>query len=292
MHRLYRRLLTPLILIASLGITGLSWQHERQNAMRDQQAALDFALRSDASRIAQGMAGYRQMLRGAQGLFAASEDIEPHEFRAYVDALQLDANFSGIDGIGFLPLVPEAERGAHVAAMRKRGFSDYAIRPAGVRERYAPLVQLEPTASGKLPLRGFDAYSDSRCRPAMELARDTDTPIITGKLAAEPGGPDRPDFVMYLPLYRKDAAHDTLANRRANLIGWVSASFRMGKLMASLYGEHRSSATIRIYDGIELSPQTLLYASAPPAVERNVDATAERLEYIEISGRTWSLEIG
>lgn len=291
MHRLHRRLLTPLVLIASLSITGLSWQHERHNAMRDQQAALDFALRSDASRIEQGMAGYQQMLRGAQGLFAAAGGVEPHEFRAYVDALQLDANFSGIDGIGFLPLVTEAERDAHVAAMRKRGFSDYTIRPAGVRGRYAPLVQLEPTASGPLPLRGFDAYADSRRRPAMELARDTDAPVITRKLSSGPGASGRSDFVMYLPLYRKDAAHDTLASRRANLIGWVSASFRMSKLMASLYGERHSAATIRIYDGIELLPQALLYATAPLAAGSAVDTAAERLEYIEIGGRTWSLEI-
>lgn len=290
MHRLPRRLLTPLVLIASLSVTYLSWQHERHNAMHDQQAALDFALRTDASRIEQGMATYQQMLRGVQGLFVASEDIEPHKFRAYIEALQLDANFSGIDGIGFLPLESQSKRSRHRTGPPK------ATRPTGVHPLYASLAQPKLAAAGQSPRHSLDPYADSQSRPAMERARDTDTPIITGKLQIGSDAAAQPGFLMYLPLYRKDAPHDTLASRRSNLIGWVSASFRMNKLMASLYGEHGSAATMRIHDGIELSPRTLLYASAQPAGERHAVGAApgthaERLEYIEMGGRTWTLAI-
>lgn len=287
-----RRWLAPLVFGLALGLTVLSWQHEQRSAAQQQQAALDFSLRTNASRIEQGMAGYEQMLRGAQGLFAASATVEPQEFRAYVEALKLGANFSGIEGIGLLSLVPNTVRETHVAAMRKRGFDSYAIHPNGVRPLYAQLVQLEPSSRRTLSLQGYDAYAEEKWRQAMERARDTDAPIITGKISALPQAGAPAGFVMFIPLYKKGVRHDTLETRRAHIIGWVSASFRIQQLMAGLYGDHASETGIRIYDGIELSPQSLLYAS-----DRQVDAKtdsraeAERLEYIEISGRTWALAV-
>jgi diguanylate cyclase len=288
MPRPSRRWLVPLVLCASLGLTALSWQHEQRSAMQKQQAALDFALRTNASRIEQGMAGYQQMLRGAQGLFAASTNVAPQEFRAYVETLKLGANFSGIEGIGLLPLVPKAAKEAHVAAMRKRGFDTYAIHPDGVRPLYAPLVQVEPSSRHTLSLQGYDAYAEEEWRQAMEHARDTDAPIITGKISAMPQAGAPAGFVMFIPLYKKGLRHDTLATRRANIIGWISASFRIEQLMAGLYGERASDTGIRLYDGTDLSPQSLLYTSPGQA---DVEAEAERLEYIEISGRTWALAV-
>jgi len=288
MPRPSRRWLAPLVLCVSLGLTALSWQHEQRSAMQRQQAALDFALRTNASRIEQGMAGYQQMLRGAQGLFAASATVTPQEFRAYVEALKLGANFSGIEGIGLLPIVSNATREAHVAAMRKRGFDTYAIHPDGVRPLYAPLVQLEPSSRRTLSLQGYDAYAEEESRQAMERARDTDTPIITSKINAMPQDGAPAGFAMFIPLYKKGLRHDTLATRRANITGWVSASFGIEQLMAGLYGERASDTGIRLYDGTDLSPQSLLYASAG---QTDVEADAERIEYIEISGRTWALAV-
>ncbi|WP_296502418.1 hypothetical protein [Rhodoferax sp.] len=40
------------------------------------------------------------MLRGVQGLFAATDMMDRATFRDYVGALQFDANFSGIQAIG------------------------------------------------------------------------------------------------------------------------------------------------------------------------------------------------
>ncbi len=289
MHRLLRRLLSPLVLAIALGLTWLLWQHERQSLVRDQQASLDFALRTNVSRIQQAMATYQQMLRGVQGLFAASKQVEPEAFHAYVEALQLNADLSGIDGVSAIAIVPSAGRSTHVAAMRQRGFADYQIWPPGERLLYAPLVQLEPSSPSRMAMRGFDPYADPQRREAMELARDVNMPSITGKLEIKASGTHEPGFVMYLPLYRHDAPHDTLASRRANLVGWVSAPFRINKLMASLYGERRHGIRIRIFDGVDLAQHNLLYSSA---TTDEPDSDVERLEYIEVAGRTWTLAIG
>ncbi|MFZ2302368.1 MAG: CHASE domain-containing protein [Gallionella sp.] len=70
------------------------------------------------------MAAHEQVLRGVHGLFGASINVERHEFKAYISNLHLDESYVGIDGVGFIRIVPLAEKNRHVAAMRDEGFPD------------------------------------------------------------------------------------------------------------------------------------------------------------------------
>ncbi len=287
-----RRILALSILAASLCITWLLWQHEQSNAVLDLQAQLDSDLRDASGRIEQRMAAYKQMLRGAQGLFAASGSVGREEFRAYVDSLHLGADFSGVEGIAVALIVPHAEKDSHIAALRNQGFSEYAIQPQGERVLYAPVIQMEPFVGRNLRAPGFDPYAIASRRVAMDRARDANTVVITGKikLVLETDIDVQPGFMMSLPIYRKGRPHDTVAARRANILGWVLAPIRMNNFMSSLYGERASATDISIYDGVELTDQSLLYDSAGSHGRRE-KARLEALEYIDIAGHSWTLKI-
>ncbi|MEO7031140.1 MAG: diguanylate cyclase [Herbaspirillum sp.] len=290
MPKLLRFLLTPLVLAAALGLTWLVWDHEYQSVIQDRQVRLDMALHNTASRIQQTMAAHQQILRGVQGLFAASSQVKSTEFHSYIEALQLNADFSGIDGIGIVPLVPQAARVAHEAALRQQGATNYQIWPQGNRPLYAPMMWVEPPSAIGRALLGFDSYTNPQRRAAMELARDANVLSITSKLNMKTAnGGVEPGFIMYLPLYRAGAPHDTLASRRANLIGWTSTAFRVSKLIGGLYGEHPRGSWISIFDGVALKPQNLLYAS--PRTQQNSDtgADSKQLEYVDVAGRTWTI---
>ncbi len=279
------------ILLVSLGVTAWMWLHEREEMQRAMQAQADFNLRELSSRIEQQMAAYQQMLRGVQGLYTASQRVDRAEVRAYVDALQLGADFSGIDGVGVVPLVSGAQRAAHVADMRLQGLAGYDIRPAGERSQLAPLVQLEPAGSRNQRLLGLDLLADPQHRPALEKARDSGAPAITAKLnvAAQGTADASYGFWMFLPLYGKGLAHDSVAQRRAALVGWVAAPFRISDLMASLYGERAMQTGFRIHDGVQPSPETLLHDGMRHADGERVFTSAT--EYMQIGGRTWSLQV-
>lgn len=287
-----------MILAASLGVTFLLWRHEQHNAALDQQKSFDFNLREATSSIEQRMAAYEQVLRGAQGLYAASGEVDRAEFQAYVDALQLGANFSGIQGVGIIPIVPQAHMQAHVGAMRAQGFPGYAIQPEGRRDTYAPIIQLEPFVGRNLRALGRDLYAMPSRRGAMEQARDSGAPVITGKVTPEQENEAdvQPDFVMFLPMYKKGGRSDTIAARRANITGWVFAPFRMHSLMAGLYGRRAAMGDIKIYDGVAMTPQTLLYdsrtSSEPPDSLPTLNKHIAATEYIEVGGRTWTLVVG
>jgi len=173
-----------LILVTMLGATWLVWDHEREITQKQLRAQFDFALRDTVSRVEQRVAAYEQLLRGVQALFATTSLTGREALRRYVDTVQLDANFSGIQAIGVIQQVPAAQRSAHMAQMRRLGFADYAIHPAGDRDLYAPIIQREPYVGRNRAPLGFDPWFDPVRREAMERARDSGLAAIMSDFMA------------------------------------------------------------------------------------------------------------
>ncbi|ADJ64055.1 EAL domain-containing protein [Herbaspirillum seropedicae] len=288
-----RLILLPLvILVTGLGVTWTAWNHEREAANKELHTQFASVLRETVSRIEQRMASYEQMLHGVQGLVAATGAIDRSQFRDYVQALNLDANFSGIQAIAVEEWVPAAALPAHLARMERQGLEGgYQIRPAGERSAYAPTVLREPYVGRNRTPFGFDQWSDPVRRSAMEKARDSGMATISGKvevLAAD--GQRYPTFMMYLPLYERGKPPTTIAQRRASLVGWVHATFRMSDVIASLYGENSHTIVFSLYDGVQATPQALLYQSrqheeAPQATRLSAD------EYVVVGNHNWTLTL-
>ena len=285
-------LLPLLILSAALGVTWIVWDHERQAAHNELLSQFNFSMGDAVSRVEQRMATYELMLRGVQGLFAATGTLDRETFHDYVGTLNLDANFSGVQAIGITQWVPAAQEHAHVAAMRQLGFADYAVQPEGLREGYAPIVQREPFTGRNRSSLGFDAWADPVRRLAMEKARDSGMAAISGKvrLSVDSETDARPGFIMYLPIYARGQRQDSVAERRAHLLGWVYASFRMHDVIASLYGEQPPGLSLAIYDGVEPSDATLLHRSAD-FVGQPMPAAISANEYLVIAGHDWTLSM-
>ena len=101
------------------------------------------------------------------------------------------------------------------------------------------MVYIEPFGGRNLRAFGFDLYSEPVRRSAMERARDTNSAVITGRLELiqDKGQRAQASFQMLLPLYQRGAPHATLAERRSNVIGWVSTAFRAEALMTGILGK-------------------------------------------------------
>ncbi len=104
-------------------------------------------------------------------------------------------------------------------------------------------------------------YSDAVRRKAMEQARDSDRAVVSGKvhLVQEDGPAAQAGFLMYMPVYRKGYPHQTLKERRVNIVGWVYEAFRMNDLMQGILGEQTSNFDLHIYDGETASSEALMY---------------------------------
>jgi len=166
---------------------------------------------------------YALILRGSAGLFAASGIVTRQEWRDYVETLHADYSVPGVQGIGFAQLIFPSQLAAHIAAVRAEGFPDYTVRPAGERSVYSAIIYLEPFTDRNLRAFGYDMFSEPVRRAAMEQARDTGEAALSGKvvLMQETSTDVQAGALMYFPIYRHRAPLDTLAQRRAALIGWT-----------------------------------------------------------------------
>ncbi|WP_211453183.1 bifunctional diguanylate cyclase/phosphodiesterase [Collimonas antrihumi] len=291
-----RPILLPLlplfVLVAALGVTWAVWDHEQQASQKELLSQFDISLRETVSRVELRMETYEQMLRGVQSLYTVTGELDRDSFRDYVGSLNLDANYSGIQSIGVGKWVPAANKDSHVVAMHRIGFTDYSVRPDGQRENYVPIIQREPYVGRNRGPLGFDAWSDPVRRNAMEKARDSGSPAISGKvrLVVDIEADARPGFIMYLPIYTRGQPHDSVAERRAHLAGWIYASFHMSDVMASLYGELPPGLAFAIYDGVAPSVTTLTYLS-PSEPGRSLPAVISANEYLVIAGHNWTLSM-
>ena len=283
--------LVALVLAGSLAATYLLFRSSRLEAEQDLQADFYFRARDAEARIAQRMSAYEQVLRGAQGLFAAFPQVDRRAFHDYVSALGLEQNYPGIQGVGFALLVPAEARARHVAALRREGFQDYLLRPEGERDPYTAIVYLEPFSGRNLRAFGYDMLSEPVRRAAMERARDTDVAALSGRvtLVQETGTEVQAGCLMYLPVYRKGARHETLLERHASLVGWVYEPFRMGDLMSGLLGERAAELEVWVYDGRAIADATLMYAARAGGPAHR--PSFEVVRTLEVAGRNWTLVV-
>jgi diguanylate cyclase (GGDEF)-like protein/PAS domain S-box-containing protein len=288
-------LLPWLLLVVSLAITYLIWDREQKNAGVDLKIDFDYRVREVDSRLDQRMKAYEQILRGARGLFLSTPNVKRREFRDYYNSLYLEDNYPSSMGIGFVPIVSSAQKQKHIASLRAEGLSTYAIEPKGERNIYTPVTYLEPLSDRNLKTFGYDMYSNPERRAAMELARDTGEAVNSEKVQLAIDDKEDPrlqsGFLMFLPVYKKGSPSATLAERRANIVGWVYAPFRMIDLMSGVIGEIASDIDIEIHDGEDVTDASMMYDPDLSGAGGNPDSLYKSDSRIQIAQHYWTVVI-
>lgn len=285
-------LLAALVFLASLVVTGVVANKVAQSAQNELEATFNYRARDLTASVARRMAVYEEVLQGARGFLRGSVEISQADFADYYAILRLNQSFPGIQALGIATILPPARLADHVAAMRAAGFPAYDVKPAGPRELYTSITHIQPFGGSNLRAFGYDMFSEPVRRKAMEAARDSGAAVATGRvtLVQEGTRSTQPGFLVYAPVYRRGMPHSTVAQRRAAIVGWVYAPFRMNNLMGGVGGEHASDLDVAIYDGKRPGEDTLLYRS-PGARAPQARAMFTHTDTVDAAGRTWTLVI-
>ena len=216
------------------------------------------------------MRDYEQALLGMSTIFAAGTPVNDARWQAQFEMLRLAENYPGFQGIGYAPRITLEEKGRHEAALRKDEYPRYAVRPEGERPIYTPVIYLAPANDRHRGAIGFDMHNETLRRAAMDAARDKGRAVITQKitLAQEQKEGMQPGFLMYIPVYRRNAVIVTAADRRDAIQGYVFSTFRSYDLIESLFAR-KSDMRIEVFDGREQAASALLYDSAPGASQKS-----------------------
>ena len=295
------KLLPWLVFVAFLLITYSLWKGAQHSAEQALQAKFNYRVRDVAGDIGKRMETYEQVMRGVDGLFAHAGTIGRDEFHDYVARLRLKENYPGMQGVRFVPIVSRAARDRHITTTRKEGLPAYTIWPEGQRDIYAPVVYAEPYDERNQQVFGYDMLSDNQYRrpgdsgtglrhAAMEQARDSGNIAISGKvrLLFEAENDRQAGFVMFLPVYKHGTPHGTVAERRANILGWICSVFRMDDLMNGILGEH-ADLDIEIYDDDVMSDKTAMYDSNP--LVQHHHPGFQSFKNILVAGHPWTINV-
>ncbi len=255
-----------LTLVTSLTLTFLIWKTLENNILNRARLNFDKAAQSTTTLIQQRMHAYEEILLGGVGLFNASSTVSREEWRQYVESLELKRILPGIQGVGYAEVVQPEQIQQHINRIRAEGFPGYTLKPPGKRSQYTAIVYLEPFNKRNQRAFGYDMFAEPVRHAAMALARDSGQPALSGKikLIQETDLDVQAGFLMYVPRYRKGAPTNTVAERRAALLGYVYSPFRINDLIDGTLGKHTELKEIdtEIYDGTAvLDSSTLMYDS-------------------------------
>jgi signal transduction histidine kinase len=240
---------------------------------------------------------HAQLLRSGAAFFASSDTVYRTEWENFNKNSQFDKNLPGIQGIGYSQIIAGSELERHEKSIRKSGFPDYNVFPDGDRELYTSIVYLEPFSGRNLTAFGYDMYTDPVRRKAMEIARDSDFAMLSGKviLVQETTENKQAGTIMYVPVYKTGMPVITVEQRRKAVKGWVFSPYRMDDLMTHILGnfedENRDRIMLWIFDNTNISDEGLLYNTGSIDYH-NIDKYANLHCQIPIdfNGKLWTLK--
>ena len=283
--------LPALVVAIGLLVTGVGGYQIEQGRLARERMRFDRVVDQANDAVAGRLETYVAVLRAGAGLFAASKDVSLAEFQAFAERVELTGRYPGIQGIGYSTLVRPGEAEALVARMRAEGSKDFKLPDPIEGQELHAIIYLEPADLRNVVAFGFNMHAHPVRREAMDRARDTGMPALSGKvsLVQEIDEHQQAGFLIYEPVYRGGAIPATVADRRRLLQGFVYAPLRAGDFVRSvLPSARRAGLDYAVYDG-QPSLAALLYRSEDWVTDNDGLAATRKLD---VAGGTWTILYG
>lgn len=284
-------MIPAIVFLLSLSLTCAAAIYFYKLAREYDHQRFDAATRDAESRIAARFDVYATVLRGAAGLFTASEQVNKDEFAKFIGNFDVTRRFAGIQGIGYAAVAEPDKIDDLRRQMNAQGYADYHIQRDDKRDLYSSVLFLEPLDERNQRAIGFDMFTEERRRRAMERARDTGEYAASGKvtLVQETDVNKQAGFLVYLPIYHGSVIPKTVEERRKLLKGFVYAPFRVEDLLHGILADtEKSELNFQIYDGEERTERRLLFSQAN--LESDFHPQFSVTRFVDIAGRRWMVD--
>jgi diguanylate cyclase (GGDEF)-like protein len=253
--RRWREIL-PIALAAIVGLALSATAWFAVAAREDRVAELELSARATnhALLLQSQIEGYTEKVVALRALFQSSEsELSRAEFMQFTRSLLRGQ--SAILAFSWLPRVTEAERDTHELAARHDGLSDYRIRSAAAQGGEPPAARMgehypvyySNQIPGGAPPYGLDLNDGGLRQQTLERARDNDRLATSPPFMLRRGTGDRTGIFVTLPVYRRGLPHDTLEERRDNLVGFVQGVFQIGVLIETILATTTTPGGLDLY---------------------------------------------
>jgi len=284
--------IASLVLLLGLTATGLVFRYVRQKVQDETRAYFDDQARKATDALAHRIQTYIDGLQASQGLFVAMREVSYEQWALYVETLDLPRHYPGINGIGFVRYVTADRRAAYEEEVRRTHglaeptYASFAVKPrdAGERPEHFVIEYLQPIGRNRQAI-GLDLGFEPVRRGAMETARDTGSAAASGRIILVQDAQQTPGLIVALPVYRRGLPRQTVEERRAALLGYVYAPFRV----QSVVEETLSTAIRQTFDVTITSGADVMYGAEDGSGAPRAGAAYDQEFSIDVAGKHWKL---
>jgi diguanylate cyclase (GGDEF)-like protein len=249
------RQFAPCILAAALGV-GLSAAAAAITAgfeTRHATSQFEVLAENHFMILQNGLNQYVNRLKAVRALFdSADAQVSRSAFESFTKPLLLED--AAIATLSWVPRVQNPDRAAHEHEGAVGGVPGYRIgamgadgkiTPSPERSEYYPIYYATVPLTSRL--YGLDLRTEPRTLAEMEGARDGDRLGFSPVHALVSTDNTKSGFLFSLPLYRRGAPHDSIEDRRRNLIGFVHGSLITSTMIDSIITANKTPVGLDTY---------------------------------------------
>ncbi|AEG09441.1 multi-sensor hybrid histidine kinase [Shewanella baltica BA175] len=280
-----------LVLLIGLLLSALfTWLTGRMNAQ-----TIGQALRENTEQISENVLNritlYQYGLRGARGsiLSAGEYGISRASFHRYSLSRDVDQEFPGARGFGFIRRVPNSDEAAFLTRAKNDDWPDFNIRQLTPHsgEKYV-IEYIEPIDRNRAAI-GLDVASEAHRKAAADAAMLSgevrlSAPITLVQATRKP----LQSFLILQPIYRTISVPKTPQERLAAGYGWSYAPLVTNEVLTGLALNQKM--TKLLLSDITQTERPISFFETHPDDASPLSAYSHTLTK-EIFGRKWQVEV-
>ncbi len=262
---------------------------------------------ADALVIKAAIADDLDKISGLRALFETFPNgIGRADFQVF--ARKLFQQNQSVKSSSWIARITRDERAAHEADGLRQGVPNYSIRavdPQGKhptvsaeRDEYFPLFYSTDDPSSTSAY-GLDLGSEEKRLRTVEQARDSGEIAVSPSVVLHSGEGDRRGFFALLPVYRSGPPHESLDDRRRNLVGFVQGVFQISSMIKSIFDTKAPARDLSFYffgsDAHQNDPPIFFHTSKSDSRTISVLTQADlatRIHWstvLPVGDKTWTL---
>ncbi|MEY4427674.1 MAG: hypothetical protein RLZZ182_363, partial [Pseudomonadota bacterium] len=244
--------------------------------------------------VAARMQRYEYGLRGTRGVVVGADvrDINRSRFEAYSRSREIDREFPGARGFGYIRKVRPEQVNTFLQAARQEGPADFSIRQFKPHDGDLFIIHyVEPVGRNREAM-GLDLASEPIRKAAAVRSMQTGQPTMSAPITlVQASGARSRGLLLMLPVYRPGTQPHTTAEREAAIEGWAYAPLLIDEVIGNPTLMDRQYV-LTLQDRSDLESVRFFQSTRAEAAAQ--DHSHERLSAsreLEVFGRLWQLDV-
>ena len=238
-------------------------------------------------------------LTGIRAAYAASDGVTRNEFRNLVQTLNIEQQFPGVRGFGYVERIARADANAYAKRQQAEGMPEFHIQSLGRSDDLYVVKHIEPLESN-YEAWGVDMGQDLAARAALERAARSGEASLSGRMSLLRNDQLNTGFMYVLPVYRRGTDPATEQQHMMALEGLLYAPMIAADAMGGVADVAMEAVQVELFDGDVRDNGNLLFGAHSQLVIHQGDqphAAGDARLYqttrvMRIGGRLLNLRVG